>query len=93
MSACVCVCVYVCCVCVFRRKFGEHSVVKQYEARLLAQSYSQKFVQDHEETFSPLLHFESIRMIISLAVQVTPDGCHNCVPEWRVGGRSGAPGV
>ena len=39
------------------------------DERLVAQGYSQKFGQDYEETFSPLVRFESIRMIISLAAQ------------------------
>ena len=54
---------------VFRRKVGENGVVERYKARLVAQGYSQKFGQDYEETFSPLVRFESIRMIISLAAQ------------------------
>ena len=53
----------------FRRKLGEHGVVKQYNARLVAQGNLQKFVQGYEETFSPLVHYELIQMIISLSAQ------------------------
>ncbi len=35
----------------------------------MAQGYTKKPGQDFDETFSPLVRFESIRMIISLAAQ------------------------
>lgn len=54
---------------VFKRKIGENGIIERYKARLVAQGYSQKFGLDYEETFSPLVRFESIWTIISLAAQ------------------------
>ena len=52
---------------VFKRKVGSNGIVERYKARLVARGYSQKFGEDYDETFSPLVRFESIRMIVSLA--------------------------
>ena len=46
-----------------------HGEIERYKAQLLAQGYSQKYRQDYDETFSPVVGFESIRMMIVLAVQ------------------------
>ena len=43
--------------------------MERYKARIVAQGYSQKFGQDYDETFSPLVRFESVRTVISLAAQ------------------------
>ena len=41
----------------------------RYKARLVAQGFSQKSGRDYDETFSPIVRFESIRTVISLAAQ------------------------
>ena len=43
--------------------------VKRYKAWLVVQGCSQKYGQDYDETFSPVVRFESIRIVIALAVQ------------------------
>lgn len=43
--------------------------MERYKAHLVAQGYSQKYGLDYEETFSPVVRFESIRSIIALGVQ------------------------
>ena len=43
--------------------------MERYKARLVAQGFSQKYGQDYDETFSPVVRFESLRMIIALSVQ------------------------
>ena len=51
---------------VFKCKVGEH---ERYKARLVAQGYSQRPVLDNEETFSPIVRFESVRTVAALAAQ------------------------
>jgi hypothetical protein len=53
---------------VFKLKRGADGSVTQYKVRLVAQGYSQRFGDDYDETFSPVVRFESIRTIIALAV-------------------------
>ena len=40
---------------VYKKKIGENGLIERYKARLVAQGFSQKYGQDYEETFSPLL--------------------------------------
>lgn len=54
---------------VYKRKHDPDGVVTQYKARLVAQGFSQKFGWDYEETFSPVVRGESVRMIIATATQ------------------------
>lgn len=54
---------------VFKRKTDEHGNVTRYKARLVAQGFSQKVGRDYDETFSPIVRFESIRTVISIAAQ------------------------
>ena len=43
--------------------------VEQYKARLVAQGFTQKFGNDYDEAFCPVVRFESVRTVIALAVQ------------------------
>lgn len=43
--------------------------VERYKARLIAQGYCQKPGIDYDEVFAPVVHLETIRLIISLAAQ------------------------
>ena len=54
---------------VFRKKFNEEGAVERYKARIVAQGYSQKPGLDYDETFCPVVRFESLRMLIALSVQ------------------------
>ena len=54
---------------VFKRKLGPDGTVERHKARLVAQGFSQKFGVDYEETFSPVVRFESVRTVIALASQ------------------------
>ena len=53
----------------FKFKVGANGSVERYKARLVAQGFSQKFGLDYDETFCPVVHFESVRTVIGMAVQ------------------------
>ena len=54
---------------VFKLKIGPNGLVERHKARLVAQGFSQKYGLDYDETFSPVVRFESLRTVIALAVQ------------------------
>ena len=54
---------------IFKRKVDADGAVERYKARLVAQGCTQKFGLDYEETFSPVVRFESIRSIVALGAQ------------------------
>ena len=54
---------------VFRNKLNEQGEVVRNKARLVAQGYSQQEGIDYNETFAPVTRLESIRLLISFAVQ------------------------
>ena len=54
---------------IFKLKANAEGVVERYKARLVAQGFSQKFGEDYDETFCPVVRHESIRTLIALSVQ------------------------
>ena len=54
---------------VFKTKRSANGTVERHKARLVAQGYSQWHGRDYDETFSPVVRFESLRAVIALAVQ------------------------
>ena len=54
---------------VYKRKVKADGSVERFKSRLVAQGFSQKAGQDYDETFSPVVRFESIHSIIAMAVQ------------------------
>ena len=51
---------------VFKRKIASDGSIERYKARLVAQGCSQKFGIDYNETFCPVVRFESIRTVIAV---------------------------
>ena len=54
---------------VYRTKRSTNVTVKRHKAHLVAQGYLQQYGQDYDEIFSPVFRFQSLRMVIALAVQ------------------------
>uniref|UniRef100_A0A1X7TBP1 Reverse transcriptase Ty1/copia-type domain-containing protein n=1 Tax=Amphimedon queenslandica TaxID=400682 RepID=A0A1X7TBP1_AMPQE len=55
---------------IFKCKIGATGNINRYKARLVAQGYSQRPGVDYtKETISPVVRFESLRMIAALAAQ------------------------
>ena len=54
---------------VFKKKIGPNGDVESYKARLVAQGFSQKCGYDFDETYSPVVRFESIRAILSTSAE------------------------
>jgi hypothetical protein len=54
---------------VFKVKLDADGNVNRHKARLVAQGCSQKYGEDYDETFSPVVRFESLRTLIALSAQ------------------------
>ena len=53
----------------FKLKTIDDGSVERHKARLVVQGFSQKFRLHYDETFCPVVRFESVRTVIALAAQ------------------------
>ena len=52
---------------VFTKKYDENGEFVRFKARLVAKGYSQGYIYDYSDTFSPVIRFESFRLLIAIA--------------------------
>ena len=71
---------------IFRNKTNDEGNVIRNKAHLLAQGYSQMEGVDYDETFVPVAHMESIKILLALAChlkfKLLPNGHKDCFLEW-----------
>lgn len=64
---------------VFKKKYNGDGQVR-YRARLVAKGFTQKKGQDFDETFSPVLRYSTLRLLLALSVKLDLDMNHLDVP-------------
>jgi hypothetical protein len=77
---------------IYKIKHAVDDSIEKYKERFVARGFSHKEGEDYDETFAPLAKYTSIRSIncdcFRNGMEITPDGCQDCLLEWCNRGRS-----
>ena len=49
--------------------YNTDNSIQRYKARLVAQSFSQKFGEDYDEVFAPVVRQTTFRLLLSIAAK------------------------
>ena len=73
---------------VFDKKRNKAGKIMKYKARLVEKGCSQRPGYDYQETFSPVVRMETVRMILSLLpskkLKIQQMDVKERVPEWNI---------